>query len=196
MGKGAQKSIVLFLEGPLLEVPLYNQYNFYSCSVWKNSHSEAFPLSVLAREWCPSIRGRHGRPHRPSHKNPATHRRQTHRSPLQVQYIIVPFIMTVYVCVLGCMFGTKVAYFGTTFRASKIPTLELCLCLLFTVCCSAGIGRTGAFCALSTAIEKLKAEQMVDVFHTIKHLRTQRPHMVQNVVSANSIIAGQLTQSR
>ena len=48
---------------------------------------------------------------------------------------------------------------------------------------SAGIGRTGAFCALSTAIERVKAEGIVDVFHTVKHLRTQRPHMVQTVVS-------------
>lgn len=52
-------------------------------------------------------------------------------------------------------------------------------CLLF----SAGIGRTGAFCSLSTAIERVKAEGVVDVFHTVKHLRTQRPHMVQNAVS-------------
>lgn len=48
---------------------------------------------------------------------------------------------------------------------------------------SAGIGRTGAFCALSIAIERVKAEGMVDLFHTVKHLRTQRPHMVQTVVS-------------
>ena len=48
---------------------------------------------------------------------------------------------------------------------------------------SAGIGRTGAFCALSTAIERVKAEGIVDAFHTVKHLRTQRPHMVQSVVS-------------
>ena len=47
--------------------------------------------------------------------------------------------------------------------------------------CSAGIGRTGAFCALSTAIERTKTEGLVDVFHTIKHLPTQRPHMVQTV---------------
>lgn len=47
--------------------------------------------------------------------------------------------------------------------------------------CSAGIGRTGAFCALSTAIERVKAEGLIDVFHTVKHLRTQRPHMVQTV---------------
>ena len=48
---------------------------------------------------------------------------------------------------------------------------------------SAGIGRTGAFCALSSAIERVKAEGLVDVFHIVKHLRTQRPHMVQTVVS-------------
>ncbi|CAI8026225.1 Receptor-type tyrosine-protein phosphatase delta [Geodia barretti] len=45
--------------------------------------------------------------------------------------------------------------------------------------CSAGIGRTGAFCALSIAIERVKEEGLIDVFHTVKHLRTQRPHMVQ-----------------
>jgi hypothetical protein len=66
---------------------------------------------------------------------------------------------------------------------------------------SAGIGRTGAFCALSTAIERVKAEGIVDVFHTVKHLRTQRPHMVQTVVSvilsidAFSILAAILPHS-
>ncbi len=51
---------------------------------------------------------------------------------------------------------------------------------------SAGIGRTGAFCCLSTAIERVKAEGMVDVFYNIKHLRTQRAHMVQSVVSSTN----------
>ena len=55
--------------------------------------------------------------------------------------------------------------------------------------CSAGIGSTGAFCALSTAIERVKAEGLVDVFHTVKHLRTQRPHMVQSVVSSALLVA-------
>ena len=50
--------------------------------------------------------------------------------------------------------------------------------------CSAGIGQTGAFCALSTAIERVKSEGLIDVFHTVKHLRTQRPHMVQTPVSS------------
>ena len=63
----------------------------------------------------------------------------------------------------------------TLYSFSLSPSLHLSF--------SAGIGRTGAFCALSTAIERVKAEGIVDVFHTIKHLRTQRPHMVQTVVS-------------
>ena len=58
------------------------------------------------------------------------------------------------------------------------------LCMNFSLCvCSAGIGRTGAFCALSIAIERVKEEGLIDVFHTVKHLRTQRPHMVQTPVS-------------
>ena len=61
------------------------------------------------------------------------------------------------------------------------------MCISHTHTHSAGIGRTGAFCALSTAIERVKAEGMIDVFHTVKHLRTQRPHMVQTVVSAHSL---------
>ena len=48
--------------------------------------------------------------------------------------------------------------------------------------CSAGVGRSGAFCAISTAIERVKAEGTVDIFHGVKHLRTQRPHMVQTLV--------------
>lgn len=48
-----------------------------------------------------------------------------------------------------------------------------------TVHCSAGVGRTGVFCALSLLIERLKAEGVVDVFQTVKQLRSQRPAMVQ-----------------
>ncbi|XP_074611675.1 receptor-type tyrosine-protein phosphatase delta-like isoform X2 [Acropora palmata] len=48
-----------------------------------------------------------------------------------------------------------------------------------TVHCSAGVGRTGVFCALSILIERLKSEGVVDVFQTVKQLRAQRPAMVQ-----------------
>ena len=60
--------------------------------------------------------------------------------------------------------------------------------LLYCVTCSAGVGRSGAFCAISTAIERVKAEGTVDIFHGVKHLRTQRPHMVQTMVRIDNII--------
>ncbi|XP_031550541.1 receptor-type tyrosine-protein phosphatase F-like [Actinia tenebrosa] len=50
---------------------------------------------------------------------------------------------------------------------------------VITVHCSAGVGRTGVFCAVSSLIERLKAEAVVDVFQTVKQLREQRPAMVQ-----------------
>lgn len=49
--------------------------------------------------------------------------------------------------------------------------------------CSGGAGRTGAFCALITALEQVKAEGVLDIFQIVKCLRIQRPHMVQNLVS-------------
>lgn len=50
---------------------------------------------------------------------------------------------------------------------------------------SAGAGRTGTFCALSTVLERVKAEGILDVFQTVKSLRLQRPHMVQTLVSSH-----------
>ena len=50
------------------------------------------------------------------------------------------------------------------------------------LCYSAGAGRTGTFCALSTVLERVKAEGILDVFQTVKSLRLQRPHMVQTLV--------------
>ncbi|XP_019645755.1 PREDICTED: receptor-type tyrosine-protein phosphatase alpha-like [Branchiostoma belcheri] len=50
-----------------------------------------------------------------------------------------------------------------------------------TVHCSAGAGRTGAFCAISTVLERVKAEGVCDVFQVVKALRLQRPHMVQTL---------------
>ncbi|CAB4003337.1 partial, partial [Paramuricea clavata] len=50
---------------------------------------------------------------------------------------------------------------------------------IVTVHCSAGVGRTGVFCALSNLIERLKTEHVIDVFQTVKMLRQKRPAMVQ-----------------
>lgn len=52
-----------------------------------------------------------------------------------------------------------------------------------TVHCSAGVGRTGVFITLSIDLERMQYEGVVDVFQTVRILRTQRPAMVQTEVS-------------
>ena len=47
---------------------------------------------------------------------------------------------------------------------------------------SAGVGRTGVFITLSCVLERMQYEGVVDVFQTVRTLRTQRPAMVQTEV--------------
>ena len=47
---------------------------------------------------------------------------------------------------------------------------------------SAGVGRTGVFISLSIVLERMQYEGVVDVFQTVRTLRTQRPAMVQTEV--------------
>jgi len=55
----------------------------------------------------------------------------------------------------------------------------------FSVFCSfsAGVGRTGVFIALSVVLERMRYEGVVDLFQTVKLLRTQRQGMIQSEVS-------------
>jgi netrin-G3 ligand len=48
-----------------------------------------------------------------------------------------------------------------------------------TVHCSMGVGRTGVFIALSIVLERMRYEGVVDMYQTVRMLRTQRPAMVQ-----------------
>ena len=48
---------------------------------------------------------------------------------------------------------------------------------------SAGVGRTGVFITLSIVLERMRFESVVDMYQTVKILRTQRPAMVQTEVS-------------
>lgn len=41
------------------------------------------------------------------------------------------------------------------------------------------MGRTGVFITLSIVLERMRYEGVVDMFQTVKTLRTQRPAMVQ-----------------
>lgn len=56
--------------------------------------------------------------------------------------------------------------------------------LSWTLCVflSAGVGRTGVFITLSIVLERMRYEGVVDLFQTVKTLRTQRPAMVQTEV--------------
>jgi len=45
-----------------------------------------------------------------------------------------------------------------------------------------GAERSGLLCALSYVIERLKVEQEVDVFHSVKHIRINRPQLVSTYV--------------
>ncbi|XP_064386192.1 receptor-type tyrosine-protein phosphatase F-like [Halichondria panicea] len=50
-----------------------------------------------------------------------------------------------------------------------------------TVHCDNGLGRSGAFCTLYTVLERVKAEQVVDVFQAIKTLRIQRVGLMESL---------------
>lgn len=52
-----------------------------------------------------------------------------------------------------------------------------------TVHCSAGVGRSGVFISLSIVLERMQYEGVLDVFQTVRTLRSQRPAMVQTEVS-------------
>ena len=48
---------------------------------------------------------------------------------------------------------------------------------------SDGAGRTGTYIAISNLLERMKTEQVVDVFQAVKIIRGTRPQFVENVVS-------------
>ena len=64
----------------------------------------------------------------------------------------------------------------------SLATLHHAGVMSVSLCYRAGAGRTGTFGALSTVLERVKAEGILDVFQTVKSLRLQRPHMVQTLV--------------
>ncbi len=53
---------------------------------------------------------------------------------------------------------------------------------------SKGAGRTGVFLTLSIVLERIRYEGIVDVFQTVKLLRTQRPALVQTEVKDSIVL--------
>ena len=50
--------------------------------------------------------------------------------------------------------------------------------------CSAGVGRTGTFILLDSMLEKMKADDTVNVYQFLRNMRAKRPFMVQTLVSS------------
>jgi protein tyrosine phosphatase len=50
------------------------------------------------------------------------------------------------------------------------------------LCCSAGVGRTGAFIALDFLLEQAEIEGTIDVFGLTSRMRKDRVNMIQTVV--------------
>ncbi|XP_077981180.1 receptor-type tyrosine-protein phosphatase mu-like isoform X1 [Glandiceps talaboti] len=50
-----------------------------------------------------------------------------------------------------------------------------------TVHCINGIGRCGVYCAAVSTCDRIKVEQIVDVFQAVKTLRTNRPNMLETI---------------
>jgi len=66
--------------------------------------------------------------------------------------------------------------------ANLVDVVAVCVCVCVCCECSMGVGRTGVFIALSIALERMRFEGVVDMFQTVRLLRTQRPAMVQSEV--------------
>lgn len=62
-------------------------------------------------------------------------------------------------------------------------TSENLLFLALIVLINAGVGRTGVFITLSIVLERMQYEGVLDVFQTVRILRSQRIHMVQTEVN-------------
>lgn len=58
------------------------------------------------------------------------------------------------------------------------------------------MGRTGVFITLSIVLERMRYEGVVDMFQTVKTLRTQRPAMVQTEVRGPLAARGRSSQPR
>uniref|UniRef100_F1L6S6 Receptor-type tyrosine-protein phosphatase C n=1 Tax=Ascaris suum TaxID=6253 RepID=F1L6S6_ASCSU len=63
-----------------------------------------------------------------------------------------------------------------------LKTKPLCSSGPFVVHCSAGIGRTGTYCALEYAIDKLALGGTLSIVEVIKEIRKQRLHSVQTTL--------------
>lgn len=53
---------------------------------------------------------------------------------------------------------------------------------VFVYLFSAGVGRTGTFMVIDSTLDRIKAENTIDIFNYVAYLRTRRTAMVQTEV--------------
>lgn len=69
-------------------------------------------------------------------------------------------------------------------RSQTPPQINnICIDVHVSFPCSDGVGRSGTFAAVYSLLERVKAEQVLDVFQAIKVLRLGRPDAVKTLVS-------------
>ncbi|KAL5486720.1 hypothetical protein EMCRGX_G019237 [Ephydatia muelleri] len=62
---------------------------------------------------------------------------------------------------------------------------------VITVVCNDGCGRTGSFICIHSELERLKAEGVVNIFQSVKAMRSYRPGMVQDVIlEVHKLVSG------
>ena len=79
--------------------------------------------------------------------------------------------------------GNTLVHPSTYLPTCTYLPMYVCIYLSIYLSISDGLSRTGTFCASFTVLERVKAEQVVDVFATVKSLRIQRPGLLKTLVS-------------
>ena len=54
--------------------------------------------------------------------------------------------------------------------------------------CMDGASQSGLFVAAHIICEQMETERQVDVFHTVKHLKSRRKHCINSLVSGRQIV--------
>jgi len=94
--------------------------------------------------------------------------------------IIITFFNLCTICSFKVIFLFKFCLIYKT-RILSINSYRIILC-------SIGVGRTGVFIALSIILERMRYEGVVDMYQTVKMLRTQRPAMIQSEVRGVKVL--------
>lgn len=81
---------------------------------------------------------------------------------------------------------------STNFRHILLQLAKRSFCLL-SLHCSNGVGRSGTFTTIYSQVERIKAEQVADIFQYVKGIRLQRADMLLEEVCVGMWQGGQMS---